>query len=553
MDYANRMTAIEAEYHPSKNELPFGKLKPRSNRKVWWLCAEGHEWEAVVNNRTARGSNCPFCSGKKVWSGFNDICTTDPDILCEWDYSKNDLNPETISRSSKTGFWWVCRLCNRSWKTSPFHRLVDKTGCPSCRGRLRSLDKSESNHPEHLYSEWSPENKMSLDEYSTNSTYKAKWVCSEGHVWTTMIHLRSCKGYGCPVCAGKKVSMGHNDILTTHPYLVAEWDYERNRDLKPGQVTYGSKVPVWWVCSRGHSWRVTVNSRTSYNTGCPRCANTGTSRAEQDVYDFVKSLCPDAVFHDRSLAQGYEYDISVPSQKVAIEYNGVYWHTEKSKGQNYHRDKSLATDYQVIHIWEPDWLDRQEIVKRMLARKLHKSTEPRLNARQLTVRKSDMARTRDFLNQNHIQGATKGSVYLTLCNSEELVGVMVFQRRKDNEWELVRYATNAVVRGGFSKLFKHFIRTENPESIVSFSDIGVSDGGMYLQNGFERDGEIKPDYKYLIDGELKHKFGYRLKRFRNDPELEYQEGLTERELAEINGLERVYDCGKVRWLWTMVK
>ena len=76
----------------------------------------------------------------------------------------------------------------------------------------------------------------------------------------------------------------------------------------------------------------------------------------------------------------------------------------------------------------------------------------------------------------------------------------------------------------------------------------MSDGGLYDALGFTADKELPPDYKYVVDGKRVHKFSYRRKRFRADPDLRYEEGLSERELAYLNGLGRVWDCGKIRYV-----
>jgi len=187
----------------------------------------------------------------------------------------------------------------------------------------------------------------------------------------------------------------------------------------------------------------------------------------------------------------------------------------------------------------------------MIARKLGVSADERVNARSLVIREVPTEGAKEFLNTYHIQGAGSASVRLGLYDTKgSLRAVMGFRSRSDSDWELTRYATDGVVRGGFSKLFKAFVRERNPSSVVTFADRGVSDGGLYLNNGFVDDGLIAPDYKYVRNGSKReHKFNYRLKRFREDPKLKYVEGSTERELAAMNNLLRIYDAGKVRWVW----
>ena len=244
--------------------------------------------------------------------------------------------------------------------------------------------------------------------------------------------------------------------------------------------------------------------------------------------------------------------MTVPEKKVAIEFNGLYWHSEKFKERNYHRDKALAAEkagWRLIHVWEDDWRDKPEVVKKMLARKLGVSLEERLNARSLDVRTVPVTEARELLDANHIQGSGRGSVRLGLYRGGELVAVALFLHRKAGEWELTRYGSSCIVRGGFSKLLSAFVKNHEFDRLVTFSDTTVSDGGLYESLGFVLDGEIAPDYSYVVRGSREHKFGYRLKRFQNDPELTYRDGLTERQLAELNGLARIYDAGKIRWAW----
>lgn len=101
--------------------------------------------------------------------------------------------------------------------------------------------------------------------------------------------------------------------------------------------------------------------------------------------------------------------------------------------------------------------------------------------------------------------------------------------------------------GELLKEGKRYAKQRGCNTIVTFSDHCVSDGELYSKLGFTYDKETAPDYKYIVNDERKHKFGYRLKRFRNDPDLRHVKGMTEKELAQLNGLERIWDCGKTRW------
>lgn len=539
---------IFGEWHPTKNTLTPDSVTKGSGRKVWWLGQCGHEWEAVVQNRV-KGAGCPFCANKRLLPGFNDLATRFPGVVAEWHPTRNPTGPEEIMPGSKKRAWWLCGVCDREWETRIDFRTAMNTGCPSCRNRIRALEKSGTMDPA-LQEQWSPLNENPATLYSPHSNFKAWWVCEVGHEWNAPISRRT-QGSGCPVCSGREVREGFNDLPSVCPVIAAEWHPTKN-DRQVLSVTAGSGYRAWWKCEKGHEWQTDVATRVLHRTRCRYCANNGTSRAEQELAEFVRSLGVRITAHNRKIAPGYEFDIAAPEKKIAIEYNGLYWHSEKYKPRNYHRDKMQAAQeagWSVVQVWEDDPLP---VIRSMLARKLGVSTEPRYNARSL--QKGDVGRVeaREFLNANHVQGYSPGSVRLGLRDDNTLVALMLFRSRGEGVWELSRYATAGLVRGGFTRLLTTFVKEHRPTQVVSFSDNTVSDGGVYEQAGFTRDGEIAPDYSYLVEGRRVHKFNYRLNRFRTDPDLKFEPGLTEKELADLNGLPRIYDAGKVRWVLNML-
>jgi len=155
-----------------------------------------------------------------------------------------------------------------------------------------------------------------------------------------------------------------------------------------------------------------------------------------------------------------------------------------------------------------------------------------------------------FLDAHHIQGSARGSFYLSLLHDGVMVATSVWVKR-GSDLVLERYATSVSVRGGMGKLLKAGCiegRQRGAQRVVTFADHGVSDGGLYERLGFVADKVLKPDYAYVVDGDRKHKFNYRLKRFKNDPVLRYVDGLSESQLAELNEIPRVWDCGKTRYV-----
>lgn len=173
------------------------------------------------------------------------------------------------------------------------------------------------------------------DRYISYSSHtKIDWVCDFGHKFNIdpckFTNPNRCRGnlgvFKCPYCSGQKVQAGYNDLATTRPDLANEWDYEKN-DFTPQQVTRGSHKDAWWKCKNGHSWKTRISAR-DYRNGCPYCASVSrTSRPEQLLYVYVKKYFPDAL--NMYSLNGVSLDVYIPSVKIAIEYDGSYWHSNK--------------------------------------------------------------------------------------------------------------------------------------------------------------------------------------------------------------------------------
>ena len=211
------------------------KLKSCSNKKVWWMCDSGHEWEMSIYARTI-GRKCPYCSRRRVLVGDNDLATTHPQLAEEWDYSINaPLTPRDVTSISSKRVAWICRKCGHEWMTKINSRTGRGTGCDECakikRGENRVKTRVEqrgslAKNRADLLIDWdydrntiSPE---SVTEYSNKDVY---WKCHEcGHQWSARICNRS-NGRNCPCCSRRKgkVVQGKNDLVTTHPELAKEW------------------------------------------------------------------------------------------------------------------------------------------------------------------------------------------------------------------------------------------------------------------------------------------------------------------------------------------
>lgn len=330
---ATEYPEIAKEWHPTKN----GTLKPTdvtvgSHKKVWWICNKGHKWTAQITNRTAAGTNCPYCSNRKVLSGFNDLATTNPTVANEWNYVKNiGLLPTMISSGSNKKVWWKCSL-GHEWQAAVVERAVRGTGCPYCTNQkvLVGFNDLATTNPA-IASEWNYNKNHELlpTMVTPGSQKRVWWKCSLGHEWQATIVKRTIRGDGCPVCSGNKVLAGFNDLATIYPDVAKEWHPIKNGNFFPTQVAPKSGKKVWWVCRKGHEWQASIGSRTSKRAGCPICSQElKTSFPEQAILFYCRLITS---AESRNTDYGKEIDVYLPKNKIGIEHNGRYYHKDKQE------------------------------------------------------------------------------------------------------------------------------------------------------------------------------------------------------------------------------
>ena len=306
------------------------KLLAGSNKKVWWLCKNKHNWQAKIVDRTQSHTSCPYCANKKIAVGFNDLATTHPQLVKEWHYYKNgDLLPIMVTKGSSKKVWWICNK-NHEWYASIASRAAGR-GCPICSNSrvLVGFNDLATTHP-IIAKEWNFEKNRDLTPTSVlaGSSKKVWWICQQGHEWQTTISHRTERGHNCPFCSRRKAIPGQTDLATLNPKLAKEWHPTKNGDLTPQQVTVRSGKKIWWQCSNGHEWQATPHDRDTDNTNCPYCnARRQTSFPEQAILFYVKKFFPDAINKYKDIfPSSMELDIYIPSKHVGIEYDGANWH-----------------------------------------------------------------------------------------------------------------------------------------------------------------------------------------------------------------------------------
>lgn len=359
------------------------------------------------------------------------------------------------------------------------------------------------------------------------------------------IHL---KGHGCKKCAS-------NAVLTTTEFVQQaiaihgdKYNYDNTIYSKSSD-----KVAIW--CNTHGNFMQKANDHTQGH-GCPMCGNTGPSMGEQELSDFLQNHT-EVMISNREILNGLEIDILLPEEQLGIEYNGLYWHSDIYKDKQYHLDKTelaINKGYQLIHIFEDEWLFKKDIVKSRLLNIIGK-TPNRIYARKTEIKE---VRTRDameFLDKNHIQGRLGGMVKIGLYYNEELVSLMTFgklranlgQSNKDGHYELLRFCNkiNTTVVGGATKLYKHFEKNYKPLKIISYADRRWSEGNLYKQLGFDLEYCTVPNYFYVKGLQRENRYKYRKSEL---VKAGHNLNKTERQIMRELGYNRIYDCGTLKFI-----
>ena len=290
---------------------------------------------------------------------------------------------------------------------------------------------------------------------------------------------------------------------------------------------------------------------------------TKNSKAELEIKDFIESGGYKCVT-DRHILNGKEIDIYIPDLKFGIEYNGNKWHTEwfGKKSRHYHLDKLEACRKQgvkLISIFEDEYELHKDIVLSKISHILgiKKANKPKIYGRKCTIDVIYSYQAEEFLEKNHIQGFAKSTLHLGAFHNKTLVAVMSFSNQPGNNWELTRFASdnNFICCGVGGKLFKHFTDNYEYNEIKSFADrrwtVNETDN-IYTKLGFEFVEFTKPNYAYynqMLDKYKRfHKFGIRKNRIlKQNPEIDPR--MTEVEIAQKLGFDRIWDCGLIKYIY----
>jgi hypothetical protein len=510
------------------------RLKPgqgelKTANKYVWLCDCGREKSITLNSvLLGHSRSCTMCNlirlkrGEKIGNFLYDGDEMDVlpnsgtkiDVLCVCGKKKN-LSLNKISSGMKT--CGGCHVRPASWWAG------------------REFGRLTIDSPADLFE---------------GSEKKALWRCkcgSKKYIRTS--HVTSGATNSCGDCRRSVQKWVDDNILfLSSPGRKKVSDFPGGgitplEDVKNATVPFSALCPV---CGSPYRPRLSdIKRGLSLTCGC---ATHLISSQNHEVYEFLSKIVENAQME--FVVAGSKFDIAIPSKKLIIEMQGLRYHCGLEAKTRDSRKRKIAIEggYRPISIFEDEWKKKRVAIEGILSSAVGRFHGVSIRPSKCQTGAVLAEEADEFYGRFHYIGVCRPSVTLAARVDGRLVACMSFSRptrQSSHPWELVRMASDPAfhVHGIWSKLFGMFVREHSPSSVVSFSDNRLFTGAVYGKLGFSMDGEVRPDYYWVRNNVRYHKSGLRKRG------AERTSGLTETQLREAQGYQKIWDYGKKRWVW----
>lgn len=510
------------------------------SQKLTYVChkkdelGREHGIQYITLGKILRGDGCPKCNGKGM---DKELFVHKANIIHNNEYIYDDF--EFVNKKTK-GRIYCCKH-EIYFYQSPEKHLMGH-GCPKCRYEKSAKNKTKTTdlfitQSKNIFGD-------TYDYHKTLYERDDKKVCIicpvHGEFWQTPSnHLQ---GQGCPKCGRERTTNSSRinfDEFVKHARMVHGDKYEYIRD---SYTKASDDVAI--ICPIHGKFIQKGTNHTCLRQGCPKCSNQQ-SISEDEIYDFIKNevLIEDVQKRVRNIIPPNELDIYIPSKKIAIEYNGLIWHSEKFKlneTATYHLNKTeecKKIGITLIHIFEDEWNKKKDVVKSKLRAILNKN-DTIINASNCVIKKINSKKANEFLISNDLTNECHSGYKYGMYNDGNLVSLMTFRRCKKDDYRLEHFCNrkNYEITGSIEALLDHFINEVKPKKIIYKIDKRWKDGRFLEDFGFMHIKDTRPNHTYVNNS------GH--KRYTKSEFNKYKT------YANQNKWYRIYDCGDSIYEWT---
>ena len=441
-----------------------------------------------------------------------------------YDYTKTDI----LKKDSKRRVIITCPKHGDFLQDMYSH--LNGCGCPKC-GK-ENMAKTQSFTKEQFVDKANIVHNFKY-KYTTTvyngATKNVDIICPIHGIFTQKAYSH-LQGHGCPKCATKRNA--DNMLMTKEDFVkkaIIIHNGTENYDLSEYK---GAKVPIEIICSKGHHYWQMPNKHLNGH-GCPYCANNVSSQ-ENEISDFIENeIGLNVIKNNRKLlTDRKEIDIYIPSKNLAIEHNGLIWHSEEHcKDRYYHLKKTegcIKQGIQLIHIFEDEWVFKKDIVKSKI-REITNSILNIVDFNECVVKKVSVKQCKDFLKANSFYETVNVSDVYGSFYKDELISLLVLNKTDNSdEYELITYCNklNTVVIEGIRNLFDIFVKDKKPLMVKAKVDRRWDNGNLFEKIGFKHIKDTEPNYYYVVN---RHRY-----------------------LKPINLMKeayRIFDCGNSIYEW----
>lgn len=546
-------------FHGKYNYSLLGDIKTKKE-KFPVICPEHGIFYKTYESHIRRAQGCPECSGKKRYTNEEFI------EKCKALEHTQELSFDKCQYiNNKTKITLYCYHKDDTghehgeFEITPGH-LLSGEGCPKCRYLKSAANKRRTIEEVIAIANNVHNNKYDyslITEYK-NDKIKYPIICPEHDVFYQAMNNHIKGKQGCPVCG--RLKSDKKRTYTTETYIQACTDVH-NGKYDYSLVNYSKSDDYVDIICPEHGIFKQIARNHLYGQGCPKCYKEK-SGVERELYEYIKELLPNVIIEEnnRTILDGKEIDVYIPSLKIGFEMNGLIWHSDKfDTDKTYHlakTEKALNEGIRLIHIFEDEWVCKNTICKSRICNLLG-VIDTKIYARKCEIREVSYHDAMRFLDENHIQGKAMSSINIGLYYNNELVELVTFGKqrinvggkKKDNSYELIRLCTklDTNVVGGASRLFKYFVKNYNPHTVISYADRRWSVGGIYNKLNFVLKHTSQPSYFYVMNKKRVNRYSMRKDILVSKYGCPID--MTEKEFCYSKGWYRIYDCGCLCYEW----
>lgn len=504
-----------------------------NDKKLDIVCLIHGIFSQRPNDHLSKRAGCPECSGVKRYTTEQFVAKARNVHGKLYDYKL------VTYKNTETKVSIVCRL-HGVFKQTP-HDHLQGAGCPHCAGVAKGNTDSFIAEATKIHKNRYDYSKAN---YVTNRR-KVTIICKlHGEFKQSPIgHIR---GQGCPVCGGVKPMYTQDFIQKAVVVHGSRYSYER--------TLYTKKTNNLIVTCKKHGDFPQLPFNHLAGSGCPECSDSNTSNQETILMAAFAKYNP---IREKETLCGKELDLHFKDHKVAVEVNGIYWHSDIKKPEKYHIDKTLRcaeAGIKLLHFTETEVNRKLPIVSSIVLNALGVSNK--IHARVCDLRQVTFSDYDKFFQENHISGNVPAKIAFGLYLGDELVSCMSFSKPrfdKSCQWEIIRFAsklgTNVI--GGASRLFTAFLRDQSPTSVLSYADIRYGNGNVYTKLGFEYSRSTSPGYSYHhINGSVVSRMQAQKHKLPTLLGTKFDPSKSERENMLSCGYMKMFDCGHKVFVWT---